>query len=69
MSNTHRTRVPFRKRHTRKQTPWLTYRGERLGDDELRFVSRSWNASTWERYLQTLEKQQIEFLLRWSRGI
>jgi RNA polymerase sigma factor (sigma-70 family) len=69
MNNENRIRVPCAPRYIRKHAPWLTYRGTPLTIDELRFVSRNWPASTWERYLQTLEKQQAEFLTRWGGGI
>lgn len=42
---------------------WLDSRGLPLTDDELRSVSRSWCAETWERYLAWYETPRAESLV------
>lgn len=43
--------------------PWLDSRGLLLTDDDLRCVSRSWCAETWERYLAWYEAPRAESLV------
>lgn len=44
--------------------PWLDRNGYPLSKASLEIASRKWSAVTWERYLQSLETQQEEILVK-----
>ena len=44
------------------EKPWLDQDGKKLATAEIRLISQSWNAATWEKYLMTLEKPQSDVL-------
>ena len=49
------------KNHTTK--PWLNGDGKLKSNEEMKKISKSWSADTWEAYLSSLETQQTECLL------
>ena len=47
----------------KSKVPWLKKNGEMKSIDELKAISKSWSAQTWECYLKTLEVSQKEVLM------
>ena len=58
-----KTTSPRSIKPTHRQAPWIGPEGKVLSDAQLRLVSRSWDAKTWERYLSTIETPLSECLI------
>ena len=44
--------------------PWLDSNGEPLSTENLREISKHWSAEIWDRYAETLESAQTEFMTK-----
>ncbi len=52
---------------TKRQKPWVDFNGDELGTDQIRELSRSWDAETWEAYLTWREDERHESLVTPSK--
>ncbi len=48
---------------TKRQKPWVDVNGDELGTDQIRELSPSWDAETWEAYLTWRESERHESLV------
>ncbi|MBL6988694.1 MAG: hypothetical protein ISR65_02915 [Bacteriovoracaceae bacterium] len=53
----------------KKIAPWVDNKGNILPRERLMEISKGWSAITWEQYLQTLEVQREEQLLKYPKNI
>ncbi len=51
------------------KAPWLNLDGKSKSDAEIREISKSWSQETWNEYLETIEGNLKESLLKWPGSI